>query len=361
MNTKPAISAQKTRDSNIELLRIIAMLLVLIVHTSFFTIGVPTHAETIAEPAKSSIRFLVQSIAIISVNLFVFISGWYGIRPKMKRFVEFIFQIVFFYAIIFAIFHVIGPDKWTGKTIVEYMLFIEDANWFIKAYIFFFFLSPVINKYVKSASRNSFRWLVIAFFCFQFFYGWYFDGVKWFSHGYSTMSFIGLYLLASYIKQHSTRLIRLPFWINIALWLAMTLATTAITFHLTQSIPQGDIRPYFDYNSPLVIAATVFLFLAFNRLHFKSAIVNWIAISCFAAFLLHCNPAFMDGVFQPVIRGAYTQLSYSSFLAYALVFVLAIFSAAIIIDKIRISVWKLILIISDNLCSIYSQKKNHSN
>lgn len=360
MNDNSGIQKTKTRDSNIELLRILAMLLVLVVHTNFFSIGAPTHAEALTEPTKSFARFLIQSISIICVNLFIFISGWYGIRPKLSRFLEFIFQIVFFYAILFTIFHFKNPEEWTIKASIRGILLVEDANWFIKSYIFLYLISPVLNKYVESATKSSFKWLIIAFFCFQFFYGWFYAAVKWFDRGYSTISFVGIYLLASYIKRHSSILVNMAFWKDVFLWLVLTLITTGLAFLTIQYTKYNDNRLYF-YNSPFVIAATVFLFLAFNRLHFKSAIVNWIAISCFAAFLLHYNPAFMDGVFQPVIRGAYTQLSYSSFLAYALVFVLAIFSAAIIIDKIRISVWKLILIISDNLCSIYSQKKNHSN
>lgn len=352
MNDNSGIQKTKTRDSNIELLRILAMLLVLVVHTNFFSIGAPTHAEALTEPTKSFARFLIQSISIICVNLFIFISGWYGIRPKLSRFLEFIFQIVFFYAILFTIFHFKNPEEWTIKASIRGILLVEDANWFIKSYIFLYLISPVLNKYVESATKSSFKWLIIAFFCFQFFYGWFYSAVKWFDRGYSTISFVGIYLLASYIKRHSSILVNMAFWKDVALWLVLTLITTGLAFLTIQYTKYNDNRLYF-YNSPFVIAATVFIFLAFNRLHFKSAIVNWIAISCFAAFLLHCNPAFMEDVFKPYVISAYTEHTYPVFLAIALAFVLIVFFVAILSDKVRIAIWRL-------LCKCFQKKRQES-
>ena len=43
----PLSSSTKNRDSNIELLRIIAMFLVLVVHANFFTLGFPTSEQSV--------------------------------------------------------------------------------------------------------------------------------------------------------------------------------------------------------------------------------------------------------------------------------------------------------------------------
>lgn len=47
----------KERDSNIELLRIVAMILVMIVHASFLAIGVPQTIDAVSLPISTFTRF----------------------------------------------------------------------------------------------------------------------------------------------------------------------------------------------------------------------------------------------------------------------------------------------------------------
>lgn len=84
------------RDSNMELLRIVAMLLVLVVHADFASLGAPTKVEVMNNPYLSIVRLGVESISIISVNVFVLLSGWYGIKMKRKGLIGLLFQSMFF-------------------------------------------------------------------------------------------------------------------------------------------------------------------------------------------------------------------------------------------------------------------------
>ena len=70
MNTQsPKLKIE--RDSNMELLRIIAMLLVMIVHANFRALPVPTYEEANNEILSSILRFFTESFSIICVNLFI--------------------------------------------------------------------------------------------------------------------------------------------------------------------------------------------------------------------------------------------------------------------------------------------------
>ena len=91
--------ARKERDSNLELLRIIAMLLVLLVHANFLSLGAPSAGEIFYSPVSSFFRFFVEALAIICVNVFILITGWFGIRPKVSRFCALIFQVFFYWRI----------------------------------------------------------------------------------------------------------------------------------------------------------------------------------------------------------------------------------------------------------------------
>ena len=112
MNTQsPKLKIE--RDSNMELLRIIAMLLVMIVHANFRALPVPTYEEANNEILSSILSFFTESFSIICVNLFILLSGWYGIKLKIERLVEFIFQVGFFSIVGFIINLYVTPDRFT--------------------------------------------------------------------------------------------------------------------------------------------------------------------------------------------------------------------------------------------------------
>ena len=88
---------QKTRNSNIELLRIIAMVMILGLHVNFLAIGGPSTQDITSSPFQSFIRLFAEYICIVGVNIFVLISGWFGINYKPKGIVQFLFQSMFFF------------------------------------------------------------------------------------------------------------------------------------------------------------------------------------------------------------------------------------------------------------------------
>jgi surface polysaccharide O-acyltransferase-like enzyme len=65
----------KERDSNIELLRIVAMILVMVVHASFLAIGVPQTIDAISLPIPTYYSFFVEAVSVVCVNVFILISG----------------------------------------------------------------------------------------------------------------------------------------------------------------------------------------------------------------------------------------------------------------------------------------------
>ena len=89
---------EKVRNSNMEMLRLLAMFMVLVYHADFLSLGVPKmdFAMNASQWIDSSLRFLIQSACVVCVNVFVMLSGWFGIRPKLDRFISFLFQVTFF-------------------------------------------------------------------------------------------------------------------------------------------------------------------------------------------------------------------------------------------------------------------------
>lgn len=189
----------KERKSNFELLRILAMFLVLVVHADYWSLGEPTAGELAASPAVSLLRIAVESMSIVCVNLFVLISGWFGIRFKWKSLGNFCFQVLFFGVSIYA-FAILFLDAPITLKNVAACVQVIPAYWFVKAYLCLYILSPVLNSFCETVDRRSFSLVVGAFFVFETVYGWS-GAARFVEQGYSTISFVGLYLLAQYVRR----------------------------------------------------------------------------------------------------------------------------------------------------------------
>jgi len=335
------LSLQKylNRDSNMELLRILAMLGILVVHADFFSLGAPTKEECINAPLVSAWRFIIENITIISVNIFVLLSGWYGIHPKKKRLFEFLFQILFFNLLFFGFFTTFLPEKTLTREGVESIFMLDSRFWFVKAYLLLYLLSPILNSYIEKAPQKQFKLILLAFFIFQTIYGWLYPSVAWFKFGYSTISFIFIYLLASYLRKHYKKTLG-GGKVLLAVYIAFILINSAASYASTYYNRSIYIDRLIAYNSPFVIIASVAVFLYFTKIKIKSGFINMVAISSFAAFLFHGNFFFVEEVYRPWLKKWFIADLFTLFSIKALVFILVIFCLAIMLDKIRIKVWK---------------------
>ena len=89
-------------------------------------------------------------------------------------------------------------------------LMLTESNWFIKSYICLYILAPILNAFTDTISQKLFRNTLLAFYIFQSVYGWLSHGAVFLVHGYSAMSFVGLYLLARYIRVYGSKCLNYP-------------------------------------------------------------------------------------------------------------------------------------------------------
>lgn len=323
------------RQSNIELLRIVAMFLVLVVHADFMALGEPTFDEMNTQPLPSVIRVFIQSCAIVCVNVFVLISGWFGIRPNVKSVSKFLFQCFFFLLFLYLIslFGIGG-----GKLSVDY-LFMKGDYWFVMAYLGLLIIAPLMNAFIEKASKKQMLVFLLCFYIFQTLYGWVVFSADFIMKGYSTFSFMGLYMLGRYVRLYpsqytglnSLKCLGVYFFINIFLTIiSVLLIVCEQTYYLQKLVV--------SYVSPFTILASLYLLLAFTKIRFYSKIINRIAVSSFAVYLLHCNRYVFDE-YSSLCRYMYQEYSGIVYMILMFLILSAVFLLAVLIDRIRIFFW----------------------
>lgn len=326
----------KSRLSNIELLRIFSMLGVLIVHADFGALGWPSHAELLSTPTYTIIRTFIEAFAIVAVNVFVLISGWFGIKFRWSSLFKLLFQCMFFFFGIYIIGRLWGFIQiGTLKGIYMCLMMSENA-WFVKCYIGMFIFAPIMNSFIENASEKQIKIFLYLFFIFQSIYGWISNGADFVKDGYSTFSFMGLYILARYIHIYRPKWTQWSINKDIMAYVILS-SITAISILLLIYLDKFYFYIFTKYSSILIIGAALFLLLAFSKLSICNKTINSIATSCFAVYLFHF--ILFPQIISPWIRFIATEYNGLLMACIILLLLLAFYTTAIFLDKIRLMIW----------------------
>lgn len=326
------------RLSNIELLRIISMFLVMLVHSMEGSLGRPNTEELASNPMDVICRVNLETFGLVCVNVFVLISGWFGIKPSLKGAIKFIYQCIFM-AIIIVTFLAVSNLELSLKTFAKDLCSPKNW-WFVYAYFILYIMSPILNTFVENSDRKAFRNILIIFFTFQTIYGFLYD-LPYFANGYSPLSFLGLYLLSQYIHKYEPKFSKISCMASGGIYLGISVGLSVLMCLVLWLLPwKGLVARLFDwyvcYTSPLNILASVMLLLCFSKMHFQSKLINSIAASSFAVYLLHNHPSIHRGYFKPFIIGLHQSSCLGGFLLELFFFLIIVFLFCVLVDKLRV-------------------------
>ena len=293
---------KKERQSNIELLRILAILGVIILHYNNPVIGGGiTYAE------EGSLNFFIlyslESIFACGVDLFIIISGFFMCDSKKKniwRIIELIIQVVIFQEIKY--FLKIALHK-ASFSIKSALMMLVPTNYFVVLYSVVFIISPFINTLIEKLDDKNYKKLIlISMIVFSVIptlvdvlgeirgeqvlglstVGMY--GSQW---GYSIVNFLLMYLIGAFLKRGNSILLRQENW---KLIVVMIINTVLIIVWARINDRTGFFteRTAWEYCNPLIITEAIILFIMFSRLKLGiNKVINRMAEGVFTVFLSH--------------------------------------------------------------------------
>ena len=334
----------KVRLSNMELLRIVSMLFVLVLHANFLGIHAPSHDDFAVSPFFTFIRCFVEALAIVAVDVFVLLSGWFGINFSFKKLGALLFQVFFFTFGFFLLFVYISPSEAFMVDKVKGIFLMNGDYWFVKAYVVLFLLSPVLNAFVEYATKKQFQIVLVSYYAFHTLYGWLMDAsVSFTMNGTTALSFIGLYLLGRYLRLYPFKLTQMKKSVDLLIYFGCTLTLCMFNILLLSKGQTVSVESrLYSYASPIVVLSSVYLLLFFSKLTINSKAINWIASSCFAVYLFHCNGFFFGKYYRHVIEHIYYDYNTIFPILWIILYILFIYILAIVLDKVRLCLWKLL-------------------
>lgn len=340
----------KVRESNIELLRNISMFMILVIHANFVSLPKIEYSELMSNTIPSVSRFFIESLGIVAVNVFVFISGWFGIKTRTKSVLSFIYLILWYLLGGGVLFILIGNQTFSLNWLLG-VFQLTPGDWFIKSYFLLMIIAPILNAFSKNVEEKTQRYVMVAFFLFEAIFGWVAGARRFFVDGYGPLHFIGLYVAAQYIHNQLSsdsvpnwfrRLFTMPKWVDLSIYFLTVIVNTAFVVlgSMYLCTTQGVRGLAFAYSNPLVIIGALYLLLFFSKLKMPYVkFINWLGVSSFAVYLFHSESTIRSQFFTPQIQYLYDAYSGAACIGLIFVFLFFIFIISVLIDQLRILSW----------------------
>ena len=275
------------RNSSIELLRVIAMFMILahhfIVHNGYDVLKLPLGPERIFFQLVMAGGGKVGVVIFFSISAWFFLDKEQTIKSNLKR-VWIMERELLFWSLILVTFYLVSDraDLSMKLMVRSVMPLSMGVWWYATAYAIFLALLPFLAKGLKALGREYHLALaatVLAIWGLTSFI----PGMIGISDGF--LGFIYLFILISaykwYMKPFTTKQVWLMTGIGLGFFLLYTAAAA------TLSLLGHDMGIFITGSWKLPVIMVGFgMFLLFDRATFHSRVINRIAQSAFAVYLI---------------------------------------------------------------------------
>jgi surface polysaccharide O-acyltransferase-like enzyme len=346
----------KKRNVSVELLRILAMMMVIMLHYLYKGNILPSLTSDFGVRGYGA--WLLESFSIVAVNVYMLISGFFlsGSVPKCHRLIGLICQVLFYSICIPLILLGTGIIQLSDINLYKFIQYIFPVQmgeyWFATAYVVLYLLSPLLGIAVRHMSKQQlFITLGGLLIYFSFFKSVLPVRLASDQLGYDALWFICVYLTAAAIRLYGLpggKLFggkgRAFCWYLGSCFGLFGLAMVLRQIYFSTDLFQDYLTTLFGYNHILNLLGAVGIFYTFLHLSIKEGwFSKWIcriAPYTFGVYLLHEQ---IDIRFLwPGWLAAGTGGSVILVLFRCLGSVLLVFTLGILIDMLRSCLFRLI-------------------
>ena len=299
------MNEKKERSSNIEILRIIAMVLITIGH--YFVHGIDNGSILVFN--GTSFKPIFMQFAILGRlgnAIFILISGYFLVSSKfkLKKLLKIIFQTMFFSVTIYLVTSIYYKTITPKGVILSFFPILNNVYWFISCYVVLYILSGALNKLLNNLNKKQSLLLCLVLFLLISLiprsFSYYLTDFS-FRNFFGEMAiFIMLYCIGGVIRKYFADLNHSKNWKNLlfALLFLLLMYLEILLYNYANFKNaekfSGDVYNILYHSNIFVILTAAFLLIFFANLKMKNIrFINYISSSTFAVYLFHDNGAFM--------------------------------------------------------------------
>lgn len=329
------------RKSNIELLRIISMVMIIAHHVGVHS-GFQFASDSLS--VNSLWVLFLKVVGKIGVNIFVLISGYFLINAKSlktSKVLKLWLQILTYSLLIYMVLVICGLEPFGIVSLIKNILPMTYSDWwFASTYFVLYLLSPYINKLLNSLDKKEYqRLLALLAVCWSvmptiFKKSWQSNYLLWFVFLYALAGYLKLYIDITKMKS------RRCFGLSVAVLLLTYFSAVAVEL-FGSKIPTffGDVTYFYNMQSMqilpvLLISLTLFIGFLNIDIGYKS-VINIVSSSTFGIYLIHDNALIRKLLWKNLFNNvAYADSKY--LIPYTIFEIIAVFVCCAAIELFRI-------------------------
>lgn len=341
---------QTKRQTNYELLRIIAMLMIIALHFNNSSAGGILGHLTFNTFDWYFFNIL-EILCIIAVNIYVLISGYFMCENKFKlsKFLKLELETIFYTLTIYIILCAFDKVTFNFKDLIKNFLPIMTRKyWYVSAYMELYMLSSIINILIGKMSKRQYQYLLIVLFIILSLLPTIYpnNNISGVLEGYSLIWFVYLYLIAGYLRLHynnkfSNKKILLIYLSSIIIQIIIKIILSKLSNY---SFARNYKNSLLNYNNIFILIESISLFLLFTKIKIENKFLNKIIMffssSTFAVYLIHSQRELSKLLWKTIKPYKYLE-NYKVYIILILT-IIGIFTVSVLIDKIRIGIFKLV-------------------
>lgn len=340
------MESKKVRSSNIELLRIVAMVFILFHHYSLYNSLYTLDLGNI----NKYIGILFFSLGKIGVNIFILITGYFLIQKKfsIKKLIKLWLEVLFYSIGIFLIFCICGKVQLNIKELIKFIFPISyNKYWFITIYLILYILMPIINRYVSKISKEQYKKMIIILFIlsvglYSIMYGTTTYMINE-TFPFSNMIFyVLIYLVGGYIRLYGIKNLenvsnkKMSSFIFALFLIFMLFLIISQVIDYKWNKLGNVVYWYTRSNSIFIFVLSILIFYIFKNINLKEIkIINLLASTCFGVYLIQSH-SFIAGK-RLYKEWLHTELFINSplLIIQAIISIVIIFLGGSCIDLVR--------------------------
>ena len=326
------------RNSSFELLRIIAIIMVIMSHFNVHS-GFNSQLSDTIQFNFNYFLTVIFSIGCFANAIFVIMTGYFLSKSKIKarKITSLILEMYFYSLLIFFVFWLVAPEKTNAIDLKSVFLPFPFGNWFLVCYIALYAFSPLLNKIIRKMGQAKLRKIILVLSPIIFIATQIID-VTLLSNA---SSFLICYAIGAYIRGNNVKLSRRCNVLGIAgiyglLIIIVFLLYLSTIYTKNVSFFNLGIRLISSNTSVFVIIIATLTFLLFKEMKMKyNAKINQIAKSVLGIYLIHDNPLVRALIWREVYPVNIEMINIFQLVSTMIVKVLVVFVVCLVIDQAR--------------------------
>lgn len=338
--------SKQARSSGIELLKILAMFIIVISHVTQTLTSVNTDVpwtDYMIDISKASgngvnmALLVLRTFGIFGNSIFFISSAWFLLnndRVKAKKELKLFLDVWTISVLICGVVLLVRHGSISGKLLVkQFFPTLVANNWYMTCYLLFYPIHGILNKSIRAMSQRELLLAATALGTLYILVDYVVGQVLFPS---MLILWITIYVIVAYAKLYMRDLIDNN-KVNVLLVLVGILGNAGIIIAtdlagIKISFLQTKVMYWANNCSPFLLMAAFGLFNIFRNIDFSNRVINYISKMSLFIYMIHEN-MLLRTYYRPMLwHEVYNRFGYSHVLVWLLILAVEVFAFGLIMS-----------------------------